>query len=70
SVYTEPFVKKLALTFPGIPVERMDERFTSLMATRAIRESGVNRKTRQDKALIDTVSATIILQSFMETRKS
>ena len=70
SVYTEPFVKKLALTFPGIPVERMDERFTSLMATRAIRESGVNRKTRQDKALIETVSATIILQSFMETRKS
>ncbi|MEI7499491.1 MAG: Holliday junction resolvase RuvX [Bacteroidota bacterium] len=66
SVYIEPFVKKLAGAFPGITVVRMDERFTSLIATRAIREAGMKKKDRQDKALVDTVSATIILQSYME----
>jgi len=68
AVFIEPFVKKLKNLFPAIPVERMDERFTSHMAVRAIRDSGAKKKTRQDKALIDTVSATIILQSFLETR--
>ncbi|MCK9422677.1 MAG: Holliday junction resolvase RuvX [Bacteroidales bacterium] len=68
SVYIEPFVKKLGMIFPGIPVKRIDERFTSLMATRAIRESGAKKKTRQDKALVDTVSATIILQSYLEMK--
>ncbi|MCK9203031.1 MAG: Holliday junction resolvase RuvX [Bacteroidales bacterium] len=67
SVYIEPFVRKLALAFPSIPVERIDERFTSLLASRAIRDSGARKKVRQDKALIDTVSATIILQSYLET---
>jgi len=69
TVYIEPFVKKLATAFPGIPVKRMDERFTSLMATRAIRDAGLKKKDRQDKALVDTVSATIILQSYMEMAK-
>ncbi len=69
SVYIEPFVKKLTAAFPMIPVVRMDERFTSLMATRAIRDAGMKRKDRQDKALVDTVSATIILQSYMEKIK-
>jgi len=64
----ESFVKHLHKEFPDIPVERVDERFTSKMATDSIRESGVNRKRRQDKALVDTVSATLILQSFMEGR--
>lgn len=68
AVFIEPFVKTLMKTFPGIPVERADERFTSLLATRAIRESGAKKKTRQDKALVDTVSATIMLQTFMECR--
>jgi putative holliday junction resolvase len=68
AVYIEPFVKRLASAFPGIPVERMDERFTSLIATRTIREAGLKKKDRQDKALVDTVSATIILQSYMEKR--
>ena len=62
----EPFVKRLQKEFPTIPVARVDERFTSLMATNSIRESGVNRKRRQDKALVDTISATLILQSYME----
>ena len=69
SVYIEPFVKNLKTTFPGIRVERMDERFTSLIATRAIRETGLKKKDRQNKALVDTVSATIILQSYMEMKK-
>jgi len=68
AVFIEPFVKRLASAFPGIPVERMDERFTSLIATRTIREAGLKKKDRQDKALVDTVSATIILQSYMEKR--
>jgi putative holliday junction resolvase len=66
SVFIEPFVKALKAVFPDIPVERADERFTSLLATRTIREAGLKKKDRQDKALVDTVSATIILQSYME----
>jgi len=69
SVFIEPFVKNLRTTFPDIPVARMDERFTSLIATRTIREAGLKKKDRQDKALVDTVSATIILQSYLEMAK-
>jgi putative holliday junction resolvase len=65
----EPFVKRLRKEFPEIAVERVDERFTSKIATNSIRKSGVNRKRRQDKALVDTVSATLILQSYMEGRE-
>jgi putative holliday junction resolvase len=65
----EPFVKRLRKEFPAIAIERVDERFTSKMAVNSIRESGVNRKRRQDKALVDTVSATLILQSYMEGRE-
>ncbi len=64
--FIEPFVKHLQRTFPHIPVERMDERFTSKMATAAILESGAKKKTRQDKSLVDKVSAVIILQSYLE----
>lgn len=66
--FTEPFVKHLQKTFPNIPVERMDERFTSKIATAAILESGAKKKDRQNKALVDKVSAVIILQSFMEMK--
>jgi putative Holliday junction resolvase len=66
TVFIEPFVKALRATFPGIRVERADERFTSLLATRTIREAGLKKKDRQDKALVDMVSATIMLQSYME----
>ncbi|MFZ4520587.1 MAG: Holliday junction resolvase RuvX [Bacteroidales bacterium] len=68
SVFIEPFVRYLKAAFPGIPVERADERFTSLLATRTIREAGLKKKDRQDKALVDTVSATIMLQSYMERK--
>jgi putative Holliday junction resolvase len=64
--YIEPFVRKLKKEFPEIPVERMDERFTSMIATRAIRDAGLGKMDRRDKSRIDTISAVIILQSFME----
>ena len=66
--YIEPFIRRLKAGFPEIPVERMDERFTSMIAVQAIRESGAKKKDRRDKSLVDTISAVIILQSFMEKR--
>jgi len=66
--YIEPFILRLKKEFPGIPVERIDERFTSIMATQAIRDSAAKKKVRMDKSLVDTVSAVIILQSFLEKR--
>jgi putative holliday junction resolvase len=59
--------KKLEAWFPEIPVILLDERFTSSMAKQAILDSGVSKKKRQDKGLIDQVSATIILQSYMSS---
>jgi putative holliday junction resolvase len=65
--FVEPFVRKLATTFPEIPIQRMDERYTTVMAHQIILASGINKKARQDKTLVDKVSATIILQSYMQT---
>ncbi|OCX50544.1 Holliday junction DNA helicase RuvA [Mucilaginibacter sp. PPCGB 2223] len=62
------FVTILKKNFPEIPVEMMDERFTSKMASAAILQSGAKKSDRQNKALVDTVSATIILQSWMDSR--
>lgn len=69
ALFIEPFIRKLQKEFPGIPVERMDERFTSLIATRAIREAGIKKIKRRNKSLVDSVSATLILQSFMDSGK-
>ncbi len=63
-----PFLKKLKEEFPKIPVERVDERFTSKMAFQTMIDSGLKKKQRQNKALIDEISATIILQTYL-TRK-
>lgn len=68
SIFIEPFVKKLQKLYPDIPVKRIDERFTSRMASDAILFSGAKKKDRRDKALVDKVSAVIILQSYMEMR--
>ncbi len=68
--YVKPFVKKFQQTFPHIAINTYDERFTSVMAHAAIRESGANRKVRQDKALADKVSATLLLQSYMLHREN
>lgn len=62
------FVTILKKNFPEIPVEMLDERFTSKMASAAIAQSGMGKKDRQNKALVDTISATILLQSWMEKR--
>src|SRR4051812_48648341 len=55
----DAFVRKFEKTFPGIPVVRVDERFTSKMAFQAMIDSGLGKKKRRDKALIDEISATI-----------
>lgn len=68
--FIAPFIKKLGKAFPALTVERIDERFTSMMASRAILDSGIGRKKRQDKSLVDKVSATIILQTYLEMQKN
>jgi len=64
----QKFIAKLKINHPDLPIFRQDESFTSKMASQAIFESGVKKKKRQDKALIDKVSATIILQSYMDSK--
>ena len=62
------FVTILKKSFPDIPVEMIDERFTSKMASAVIAQSGLKKSDRQNKALVDTISATIILQSYLEKK--
>ncbi len=65
-VYIRPFVAQLTKRLPDIPVEYVDERFTSRLAERTIREAGIGKQRRQqDKGLVDEVSAVIILQTYM-----
>ncbi|SDS42109.1 putative holliday junction resolvase [Gillisia sp. Hel1_33_143] len=59
------FLKKFALKFPDMEVKRVDERFTSKMAVKTMIDSGLKKKKRQNKALVDEISATIILQSYL-----
>jgi len=61
----KPFIDKLKEQLPGIPVEYIDERFTSKMAQQTMVMAGLKKKKRQDKAMVDTISATIILQSYL-----
>lgn len=64
----EIFVNSLRKNFPNVPIERVDERFTSLIATRALLEMGLKKKDRAKKEHIDQVSAVLILQTFMEMK--
>lgn len=64
-----PFVNMLRKKLPHIPVEMVDERFTSVLAHQAMIDGGLKKKARQNKALVDEISATIILQSYLESRK-
>lgn len=66
AVYVEGFVAILRARFPEKEVERIDERFTSKLAFRAMVEGGLGRKQRRNKALVDEISATIMLQDFMK----
>ncbi len=66
--YIEPFVKRFRRQYPQIPVERVDERFTSKMAFQTMLDAGLKKKKRQDKGLVDALSATLILQTYMQKR--
>jgi len=68
-IYVKPFVEQLHTKFPAIPIEMYDERFTSKMAFQTMIDSGINKKARQNKALVDQISATIILQSYLESNQ-
>jgi putative holliday junction resolvase len=66
--YINPFIKKLERLFPGKPVHLVDERFTSGMALKTMIDGGVRKRKRQDKSMVDKISAAIILQSFLDKR--
>ncbi len=66
--YLRPFLKQLEKAIPNIPITMVDERFTSTLAQRAIIEAGIGKqRRREDKGLVDEVSAVIILQTYMST---
>ncbi|MEN9443937.1 MAG: hypothetical protein RIS47_827 [Bacteroidota bacterium] len=67
--YINPFLQRLIKTYPEKEVVQYDERFTSKLAFQTMIDSGIGKMKRRDKATVDTISATIILQSYME-RKS
>lgn len=64
-IHIQKFLEKLIKEFPNIPVVRVDERFTSKMAFQTMIDSGLKKKQRQNKALVDEISATLILQSYL-----
>ena len=67
--FVEPLAARLRQAWPGKEVVFCDERFTSVLAHRAMLESGIGKMARRDKALVDKISATIILQSYMDSCK-
>lgn len=66
----EKFVEKFKKTFPDMKVEYYDERFTSKIAHRTMIDGGLKKKQRMNKSLVDEISATIILQSYMESKRA
>lgn len=64
----EPFFNRLKKLFPDKDITYYDERFTSVLAHQAMLQSGIGRKARQNKALVDKISATIILEDYMQSR--
>lgn len=67
--YIVPFVNRLKKVLPDVPLEMVDERFTSVLAHQAMLAGGLKKKDRQNKALVDEISATIILQSYLESKR-
>ena len=65
-----PFVKKLKNAFPKIPIKRVDERFTSKIAFQTMIDGGLGKHKRKDKAMVDAISATIILQGYLEQKRN
>lgn len=68
-LYIDPFLNRFRKLYPEMPVELVDERFTSKIAFRTMIDAGLKKKARQNKETIDAVSATIILQSYMQQQK-
>ncbi len=68
--YINPFLKKFQVQFPEIKLEIFDERFTSKMAFQTMIDGGLKKQRRQDKALVDGISATIILQNYLELKRN
>jgi putative holliday junction resolvase len=66
----DPFLKKLKKLYPGKEVHLVDERFTSQIAMRTMIDGGIRKTARRDKALVDRISASIILQSFLDSRQN
>ena len=64
----EKFIEKLSIKYPNIPINRIDERFTSKIAKQTILDAGTKKSKRRDKALVDKVSAAIILQSHLDSK--
>jgi putative Holliday junction resolvase len=69
-IYINPFIKKLKKKYPEKQIYLEDERFTSQMAFRTMIEGGVKKKDRRDKSMVDKISASIILQSFLDNRSN
>lgn len=67
--YVEAFVVHLKRAIPSIPIQYYDERFTSVMAHQAMLSGGLKKKKRQEKGLVDEISAVIILQAYLESKK-
>ncbi len=70
SRFIEPFVAGLRKKFPSVKIDRFDERFTSKIAGEAMIAGGLKKKKRQDKALVDKISATLLLQSYLNARNN
>ena len=68
--YINPFIKKLKKSFPERHIHLVDERFTSQMALRTMIDGGVKKRDRRDKSMVDKISASIILQSFLDNRSN
>ncbi|AUP81073.1 Holliday junction resolvase RuvX [Flavivirga eckloniae] len=66
--YILPFIERLKKEFPNIPIKRIDERFTSKMAFQTMIDSGLKKNQRKNKALVDEISATLILQSYLYSK--
>ncbi len=67
--FITPFVNGFKKRFPAMTIDMYDERFTSVLAHKAMLDGGLKKKARQDKALVDQISATIILQSYLESKR-
>lgn len=66
--YIEPFIIRINKLYPGLPVIKIDERFTSKMAFRTMIDGGVKKKDRRDKGMVDRISASILLQTYLEKK--